>query len=304
MPPVTRFAPSPTGWLHLGHVVNALWTWGAAAAAGGSVILRIEDHDRVRCRPEYEQQIYRDLEWLGFRPEPSSWNSLTGGGPSPFRQSDCTDRYAAAIDRLRPLGVYPCDCTRGSILQSIGRAEHPFNEEVAYPGTCRWRRLDESVVRGLRLPLAAEEVAFEDVRRGRQSQRPAAQCGDLLLRDARGQWTYQCCVVVDDLAQGVTMVVRGDDLLPSTGRQLQLRSLLGGGREVAFLHHPILRGDTGAKLSKKDRSRGLKEMRAAGMTAAEVLGEAARQGGLAAAADPVRPADAGALFAAWQAGWR
>ncbi|HEX2164275.1 MAG TPA: glutamate--tRNA ligase family protein, partial [Thermoanaerobaculia bacterium] len=131
----TRFAPAPTGFLHLGHAANALFVWGLARAHGGRVTLRIEDHDRIRSRPEYEAALLDDLEWLGFAPDEGSPADLRRG-PSPFRQSDADARYAAALDRLAARGlVYPCRCSRRTIAAAIG--EPPPGEEPCYPGTCR-----------------------------------------------------------------------------------------------------------------------------------------------------------------------
>ena len=216
--PLTRFAPSPTGYLHLGHVANAIWVWGLARALGGRVLLRIEDHDRGRCRPEYERAMLDDLEWLGLEPDLGTPGELAG--PSPYRQSDAGDLYQAALERLARAGlVFGCDCTRKGIASTEGDV---FNEETRYPGRCRARTLTPGPGIGARLMIEAEVERFVDARLGPQAQDPAAQCGDLLLRDRLGQWTYQFAVTVDDRRHGVDLVVRGVDLLPSTGRQIRL----------------------------------------------------------------------------------
>lgn len=247
---VTRFAPSPTGWLHLGHVVNAVWTWEAARAAGTRVVLRIEDHDRGRCRPEYEQAIYEDLAWLDLEPDPASLQSLLAG-PSPCRQSDSAAAYEDAVERLRTLGlVYACDCSRSTITRQLGDGVVE-GREARYPGSCRDRDLAPGPGRGLRIRLDDAEETFDDLRLGVQRQRPAEQCGDLLIRDRNGNWTYQFAVVVDDLRHGITLVVRGEDLLSSTGRQITLARLLGRGTPPRFLHHPLLRNAAGEKLGKR-----------------------------------------------------
>jgi glutamyl-Q tRNA(Asp) synthetase len=270
----TRFAPSPTGWLHLGHVANAVWTWDAAQRSGGVVLLRIEDHDRGRCRPEYERQIYRDLAWLGLAPEPESLGSLLGRGPSPYRQSDSTAEYEAAVERLTAAGrVYGCDCSRSTIARELGDGLAE-GRELGYPGTCRDRALRPGPGVGLRVRLDDTEERFTDLRLGSQVQRPAGQCGDLLIRDRNGNWTYQFAVTVDDLRHGVTLVVRGEDLLNSTGRQIALARLLGRGAPPAFLHHPLIRNEAGVKLGKRDRVLGLREMREEGWTPAQVVAEA------------------------------
>ncbi len=275
--PVTRYAPSPTGRLHLGHVVNAVWVYGIAQATSGRVVLRMEDHDRGRCRPDYERGILEDLAWLGLRADGDSEKSLAAGGPSSYRQSDNETRYREAVERLEAAGarLYWCDCSRRAVLQALGEDAPGAGEDLRYPGTCRDKGLAPGPGRGLRLVLPEDDVAFEDLRLGGLMQTPARQCGDLLLRDATGNWTYQFCVVVDDLEHGINLVVRGEDLLGSTGRQLLLRRLLGSSNVLQFLHHPLILDETGAKLSKRDGATGIAELRAAGITPDEVLGRAA-----------------------------
>lgn len=274
--PTTRFAPSPTGWLHLGHVANAAWTWRTAEQLGAAVILRMEDHDRTRCRPEYEQQIYDDLAWLGFVPTIESLASLRAG-PSPFRQSDSNVAYEAALARLDADGlVYGCDCSRSSIARELGDGLVE-GQELRYPGTCRERGLRPGPGIGARVRLPDGEYTFQDLALGPQHQRPQAQSGDLLARDRTGQWTYQFAVVVDDIRHRITHVIRGADLLQSTGRQLALARLLGRDQGPVFLHHPIILGEAGAKLSKRDAALSLASMRSRGMTAAEVIAEALRR---------------------------
>jgi len=293
--PVTRFAPSPTGRLHLGHVANAVWVWGLARARSGRVLLRIEDHDRTRCRPEFERGILDDLSWLGLEPDDPPLADLASGSPSGYRQSDNDTAYREALERLKADGrVFVCQCSRKTILRNSGLAEAPPFTELRYPGTCRDLGLAEGPQRGLRVRLGPEEVAFRDLAHGLVRQTPAAQCGDFLIRDPLGQWTYQLAVVVDDLRHGVDLVVRGDDLLESTGRQLLLRAMLDPeAKPPAHLHHPLLFGvEPGVKLSKRDQAAGLGELRVAGWTPALVLGEAARRTGLQPTA---RPIDAGRL---------
>jgi len=281
--PVTRYAPAPTGFLHLGHVVNAIWVWGLARRRGGRVLLRIEDHDRGRCRPEYERALLADLEWLGLEPD-----------GEPVRQSDRGELYAASLERLASVGlVYPCRCTRREIAAASAERETP---ELRYPGTCRARRVDPAATLIRRVRLEREEIGFEDLRLGAQLQVPAEQCGDLLARDRDGFWTYQFAVAVDDLAQGVDLVVRGEDLLASTGRQIQLARLLGRRSPAAFLHHGLLRRPDGSKLSKANRDEGIRDLRAAGRSASEVLGLAARAGGLLTVARPVAASELGELM--------
>src|SRR5262245_59974163 len=209
--PLTRFAPSPTGYLHLGHVLDAIWVWGVARALGGRVLLRIEDHDRGRSRAAYERAVLEDLEWLGFVPDVGLPEELRAGA-SPFRQSDCHEIYAAAFDRLRrSQRVYACDCSRRGIALAAGDV---FDQETRYPGRCWERGLAEQAGLGVRVAVPDRTEAFTDVRLGATSQVPAQQCGDLLLRDRTGNWTYQLAVVVDDVRHDVDLVIRGEDLLP------------------------------------------------------------------------------------------
>src|SRR5438132_287959 len=244
---VTRFAPAPTGYLRVGHIVNAIYVWGVARACDpkGRVLLRIEDHDRHRSRPVFESAILEDLGWLGFvADEPV------------IRQSDRGALYETALDRLRVRGlVYACACSRSAIAADISpvgdglQAVPPENGDVGdglqavpperrYPGTCADKGLPESPGLGLCVRLEPAVERFDDWLHGPQEQRPHEQCGDLLARDRDGNWTYQFAAVVDDYLQGVTLVIRGDDLLASTGRQLQLARLLGRADPPSFLHHP------------------------------------------------------------------
>jgi glutamyl/glutaminyl-tRNA synthetase len=246
---ITRFAPAPTGFLHLGHLVNALHVWGAARDQGGRVLLRIEDHDRQRSRREYEAAIVEDLAWLGFEAD---------GGL--VRQSERDGLYRAALATLCARGlVYGCSCSRAQL------------GDGPYPGACRDRGipLDEGV--GWRLRIDPGVETFEDVIRGPQAQEPATQCGDMLLRDRLGNWTYQFAVTVDDCDQGITDVIRGADLLDSTGRQIRLARLLGRSHPPRFWHHPLVMKSATEKLSKSDGDTGVRDLRAAGWSAEAVL---------------------------------
>jgi glutamyl-tRNA synthetase/glutamyl-Q tRNA(Asp) synthetase len=291
--PLTRFAPSPTGYLHLGHVANAIWVWGVARALGGRVLLRIEDHDRGRSRPEYERAALEDMEWLGLVPDVGLPEELRAGA-SPLRQSDCDEIYAAALDRLRRSErVYACDCSRRDIALEAGDV---FDRETRYPGRCRERGLAERAGLGVRVVVPERIESFADARLGAVSQMPAQQCGDLLLRDRPGNWTYQLAVVVDDLRHGVDLVIRGEDLLSSTGRQIMLGRMLGRERPPVFLHHPLIRKENGAKLSKSSGDTGVRELRAAGATPETVLGAAAWRTGLLPRSEPLPAGALASLF--------
>ncbi len=279
----TRFAPAPTGFLHLGHVVNAIHAWGLARARDGRVLLRIEDHDRSRYRAEYEAALLEDLAWLGFEPD----------GPVE-RQRDNTRRYESALEVLQQAGlVYPCACSRRDYAADTDAP----NMEARYPGTCRPRLLDPASTPARRIIMAAGSESFTDLRRGLQSQDPSRQCGDLLARDRLGQWTYQFAVTVDDIAQRIDLVIRGEDLLESTGRQMALARLLGRPSPPQFLHHDLSRHPDGSKLSKSAGDTGVREMRAAGATPEEVIGRAAFLAGLTPSAQPISAHLVARLFA-------
>ena len=290
--PLTRFAPSPTGYLHLGHVVNAVYVWGLARALGGRVLLRLEDHDRTRCRPAYEAALLQDLEWLGLEPDAGAPAELRQG-PSPFRQSDAGAEYREALERLAAEGrVFACECSRREIDAEGGGA---VNRETPYPGRCRERGLALEG-RGVRLRVEPGEERFVDARLGERCQEPARQCGDMLLRDRLGHWTYQFAVVVDDLRHEVDLVVRGEDLLESTGRQIRLARLLGRERAPVYFHHPLVLKPGGAKLSKASGDTGIRELRAAGAGPEDLLGRAAWAGGLLDHPSPLGTADLAHLF--------
>jgi len=259
---VTRFAPAPTGHLHLGHVVNATHVWETARREGGRVLLRIEDHDGQRSRREYERCILDDLAWLGF----------VADAPL-VRQSERSAIYQCALEALRKQGlVYACECSRRDISASSSAGG-----ELRYPGTCLKKNLPQVAGLALRVRLPRSEERFDDLLQGRQVQVPADQCGDLLIRDRHGWWTYQFAVTVDDYEQEIDTVIRGVDLLPSTGRQIQLARMLGRRVPPRFMHHPLVMKSAAQKLSKSDGDTGIREMRAAGVSPEEVLSAARRQ---------------------------
>jgi glutamyl/glutaminyl-tRNA synthetase len=261
----TRFAPSPTGYLHLGHVVNAIYVWGLAREMGGRVLLRIEDHDRIRSRQPFESALLDDLSWLGFVPD---------DGLHPVRrQSDNDAAYARALAALQASHhVFACDCSR---------------KEVAgerYPGRCRGRRLrpGDDLPRGLGVRVVLDEAPerFTDLALGELEQIPAVQCGDLLVRDRDGHWTYQFAVTVDDMNDHVDLVIRGLDLVSSTGRQIKLARMMGRIAPPHFLHHPLIIKADGDKLSKASGDTGVRDLRAAGEAPSLVIGRAAAAVGL------------------------
>ncbi len=258
--------------------MNAVLVWHHAREAEGIVRLRLEDHDRERARTEYEQSILDDLEWLGLVPDTPSIAAFRNG-PCEGRQSDHLQRYEIALQGLVDDGlVYGCSCSRAELAERLGPAGP--DAEVPYDGFCRDRNLPVEPGLGLRVPLGSGVERFDDLALGTQSQEPARQCGDLLVRDRLGNWTYQFAVTVDDMAERITHVIRGADLLPSTGRQIRLARLLGRPAPPRFLHHSLLLGDDGAKLSKSRGDTGVRELRHAGVTSADVLSRARELAGL------------------------
>lgn len=289
----TRFAPSPTGHLHRGHVVNAVFVWGGARAVGARIVLRIEDHDAQRCRREYECSILEDLEWLGLEPDEGSPQEFRAGACA-YRQRDRSTRYQQVADALWAAGhTYWCACSRSAI--ALQTSPSPEGER-RYPGTCRDIGLGPTEGGTLRLRVPAESVRFDDALVGSHEQVPAEQCGDFVLRDNRGNWSYQFAVVVDDLDQEIDLIVRGRDLLSSTGRQLLLARRLGSTTMPAFVHHPPILGADGAKLSKSEGAAGIREQRAAGDPPKRVLGRAAWLAGLLPREAPITAAELPHLF--------
>jgi glutamyl-Q tRNA(Asp) synthetase len=267
---LTRFAPAPTGHLHLGHVVNALHVWNAARDRDGQVLLRIEDHDRQRSRAEFDAAILEDLAWLGF----------VHDGPV-VRQSERDAIYRAALQPLidREL-VYGCTCTRAEIASGTGspstplRASREPGAEARYANTCRDKEIPLTDTVGWRVRMDPGAERFFDEYLGPQQQDPSEQCGDVLVRDRMGNWTYQFAVTVDDHRQKITDVIRGVDLLASTGRQIRLARLLGRTTPPRFWHHPLVMKSPAQKLSKSDGDSGVRDLRAAGWTAEAVLAKA------------------------------
>ena len=283
---VTRFAPSPTGLLHLGHVFAAQTAAGLARRRGGRYLLRIEDIDQGRCRPEYDAAILDDLEWLGLAPDAPPW-----------RQSDRLPAYAAALDRLRAEGlIYPCFCTRGDIrreIQAMASAPHGPDGPL-YPGTCRaldaglrQERLAAGAPHAWRLDVAAAAARagpldWVDERAGRQRATPEI-LGDVVLARRDSPTSYHLAVVVDDAAQAITLVTRGEDLFAATHLHRLLQALLDL-PVPAWHHHRLLVDAAGRRLAKRDDARSVRTLRAAGHDRAAVLAMTGFQEGDAASA--------------------
>ena len=272
---VGRFAPSPSGRIHLGNILCCLLAWLSARQKGGRVVLRIEDLDTARCPRRYAEQMIEDLRWLGL-----FWDEgpEAGGSGGPFFQSQRTDLYQAALKRLEAMGlVYPCFCTRAEL--HAASAPHREDGQVVYAGTCRSLSPAQAAEKArlrppaLRLRVPDKEYRFTDGHMGLYGEHLDRDCGDFLLRRSDGMFAYQLAVVVDDAAMGVTEVVRGADLLSSTPRQLYLYELLGLTPPL-FLHVPLLLAPDGRRLSKRNADAGLDTLQGR-VSAEELLGRLA-----------------------------
>ena len=277
-----RFAPSPTGELHLGSAAAALFAWASARKAGGRLALRIEDIDTPRVLPGMEVRQLDDLRWLGL-----DWDEGpdVGGPNAPYRQSERSAAYEAALARLAARNLlYYCDCSRAEIAR-VASAPHAGDEGPRYPGTCREHGLRERAWKrppAIRLRVPARVVTVVDALQGTLVQDVAAEVGDFVLKRGDGMYAYQLACVVDDLAMGVTEVVRGVDLLGSAPRQLLLAELLGG-TPPAFAHVPLVVAADGTRLAKRARGITLRERREAGGDPGDVVSWLARAVGLAPA---------------------
>jgi glutamyl-Q tRNA(Asp) synthetase len=265
---VTRFAPSPTGYLHLGHAMSALSGWRRARAAGGRFLLRLEDIDPGRCRPEFAAAIVQDLAWLGL-----DWDG-------PVRvQSRHLPEYQALLDALTARGLlYPCFCTRAEILAEVAAsagAPHAPDGSPLYPGTCRTLSPAQRAARiangerfALRLDLARALAAapaplsFQEASEGIIACDPA-QFGDVMLARKDAPVSYHLCVTHDDALQGVTLVTRGEDLKPATHLHRLIQALMGW-PAPAYAHHRLLTDAAGRRLAKRDKAATLRDLRAAG----------------------------------------
>lgn len=291
---LTRFAPAPTGWLHLGHVVNAIHVWGIGRRHHADVLLRIEDHDRQRSRVEYERGLLDDLDWLGFAPDRFPTTAFRSG-PCASRQQDRHAIYAAAAERLASEGLlYGCTCSRSDRVPRHGDAG--ARGDAGCPGRCRARGVTTADAPIWRVRLPASTESFEDLLVGPQTWSSEPDADDLVLRDRLGNWTYQFAVVVDDLDQGIDLVIRGLDLLASTGRQIQLGRALGRPAPATFAHHALVMKTATKKLSKSDGDSGIRALAQQGWSPDRVIGEAAHRVGLVVAGQRVRAHEVLALF--------
>ena len=309
-----RFAPSPTGRMHLGNVFCALLSWLSAKSQGGEWVLRIEDLDPQRSREEYALQLMDDLQWLGL-----PWDG------EPVWQSQRGHIYEEYLRHLTEMGLtYPCHCTRADIMAT--QAPHETDGRVVYKGTCRPRDIDaigaigaidsigsiDSTIRTVpattRLIVPDRTIPFTDGHYGPHPLNLAEHCGDYIVRRKDGAWAYQLAVVVDDALMGITEIVRGRDLLLSSPQQIHLRELLFGERKtdsltthhppltVNFFHHPLLCNAEGQRLCKRDKSMDLGHLRNKGTTSQEIIGLLAHLASLTDTPAPITPAELLPLF--------
>ncbi|MDE6782419.1 MAG: tRNA glutamyl-Q(34) synthetase GluQRS [Paramuribaculum sp.] len=282
-----RFAPSPTGRMHLGNVATALLSWLSVKSRGGEWLLRIEDLDPQRSRLEWSQWIEDDLSWLGLM-----WDEgglADRGSAGPYSQSRRGDIYSQYLERLRTMGaVYPCCCRRRDILAT--QAPHQTDGRVVYSGRCRPEGAGHVVIdektflgRSTRLFVGDVRIAFSDGLFGAQSVSLARECGDFILRRADGAWAYQLAVVVDDALMGVTEVARGCDLLLSAAQQIYLFGLLGYPAPT-YYHLPLIGNEAGQRLCKRDPQADMSHLRER-FTPDQLLGLIANMLGLAPTPD-------------------
>ena len=272
-----RFAPSPTGRMHLGNVFSALLSWLSAKSQGGTWLLRIEDIDPQRSKQEYAELIMDDLHWLGL-----DWDE------GPYYQSERGDIYEHYLKQLTDNGLtYPCYCTRADILAT--QAPHESDGRVVYKGTCR--NLAPGVKTGpaaIRMKVPSEGkgiLSFTDGHYGMQTIDLTTHCGDFIVRRKDGAWAYQLAVVVDDALMGINEVVRGCDLLLSSPQQIYLAQQLGFA-PPHFTHLPLLCNKQGQRLSKRDQSLDMAALRTSN-TPEEIIGMLAHTAGLQQSNEPI-----------------
>lgn len=295
--PVGRYAPSPTGRMHLGNLFTALLSWLSVRSRGGRWVLRIEDLDPQRSKLEYARLIEDDLDWLGLDFDEGGLSDLGPNGP--YSQSRRGEIYEHYLGKLQATGyTYPCTCTRADIMAT--QAPHQSDGRVIYSGRCRPASLPcmtaapAGVKHSTRLYVPDEEIAYTDLVYGQQSVNLTRECGDFILRRADGAWAYQLAVVVDDALMGVNEVVRGNDLLLSAAQQVYLLRLLGLPVPV-YAHVPLICNSEGRRLSKRDMSLNMEYLRGH-FQAREIIGRLAHMAGLQPEPAPCTASELIALF--------
>ncbi len=286
---VGRFAPSPSGRMHLGNLFSALLAWCSVRSQNGTMVLRLEDLDPARCRPEYCEQLKEDLLWLGL-----SWDT------EQTKQSLRTDAYRQEFQKLENAGlVYTCYCTRNEL--HAASAPHASDGNVRYPGTCRTltaqERAEKKKAPCWRVCVPDEVISFADGLQGMYAEKLQDDCGDFIIRRADGVYAYQLAVVTDDAAAGVTQVVRGCDLLSSTPRQIWLQRKLGFDTPQ-YYHVPLLLAPDGRRLSKREHDLDMEALRQR-YSPEEILGKLGCLAGLNPEALPMCAAELSACFS-WE----
>lgn len=287
---VGRFAPSPSGRMHLGNIYTAVMSWLSVKSRDGKWILRIEDLDPQRSKLEYARCIEEDLQWLGLQWDEGGLDGI--GDHGPYVQSRRHHFYEDALSRLKATGMcYPCRCSRADIMAT--RAPHESDGRVVYKGTCRpsllpspYQNIPGSAVR---IAVPDEDISFTDIIKGMQTVNLASQCGDFVIRRSDGAWAYQLAVVVDDALMGVTEVMRGEDLLLSTAQQIYLYRLLGF-TPPQFAHLSLICNSQGVRLSKRDSSLSMEYLRR-NHTPQQILGTVAHMASLTPSPSPISLSD-------------
>lgn len=290
-----RFAPSPSGRMHLGNAWSALLAWLSVRSQGGEMVLRLEDLDPDRCKKQYCDGVEEDLLWLGL-----DWDVGGSAGGENYYQSKRGEYYRDALDALEKQGLlYPCYCTRGQL--HAPNAPHRSDGEVLYPGTCRnltaGERAEKEKSRrpAVRVTVPDAEFSFVDRVQGTYEENLARDCGDFILRRSDGVYAYQLAVVVDDALMGVNEVTRGSDLLGSTPRQLYLQSLLGF-EQPSYCHVPLLCAPDGRRLSKREADLTLEALRGGGIMPEQIVGRLACAAGLIDRPEPISARELIPLF--------
>jgi len=281
-----RFAPTPSGRMHLGNVFCAMLAWLSVRSKNGEMILRIEDLDPARCKQEYSEILIDDMLWLGF-----DWDK--GGLEDSYVQSRRSDVYRTYIDILEKMKLtYPCFCSREEL--HAANAPHTSDGTYIYPGTCRLLTAEERSLRvkkpAIRIIIPDKVVSFTDRHLGYYAENLALNCGDYIIRRSDGVYAYQFAVVIDDALMGINEVVRGVDLLPSTARQMHLFDLLGF-PAPEYYHVPLLLSEDGRRLSKRDRDLDIGVMRDRGILPEYIIGHLAYSAGLIERDEPAKLSD-------------